>query len=90
MATGPEQLPPDVLAGSKLAQQAGLNIGDQIEVGGRKLRISGILNTGGAEDQAIVAPLHIVQTILGQPNAVQPRDRKRAHQAGRRLRPQRP
>ena len=38
----PEQLPPDVLAGSKLAQQAGLIIGDQIEVGGRKLRISGI------------------------------------------------
>jgi putative ABC transport system permease protein len=67
----PEQLPPDVLAGSKLARQAGLNIGDQIQVSGRKLRISGILDTGGAEDQAIVAPLHIVQAILGQPNAVQ-------------------
>jgi len=38
---------------------------------GRKLRISGILDSGGAEDQAIVAPLHIVQAILGQPNAVQ-------------------
>jgi len=67
----PTQLPPDVLAGSKLARQAGLNIGDQIEVSGRKLRISGILDTGSAEDQAIVAPLHIVQAILGQPNAVQ-------------------
>jgi putative ABC transport system permease protein len=67
----PAQLPPDVLAGSKLARQAGLNIGDQIQVSGRKLRISGILDTGGAEDQAIVAPLHIVQAILGQPNAVQ-------------------
>jgi putative ABC transport system permease protein len=67
----PEQLPPDVLAGSKLARQAGLNIGDQIQISGRKLRISGILDTGGAEDQAIVAPLHIVQAILGQPNAVQ-------------------
>src|SRR5438309_6675682 len=50
----PEQLPPDVLAGSKLAQQAGLNIGNQIEIGGRKLRISGILSSGGDEDQAIV------------------------------------
>ena len=62
--------PPDVLAGSKLAQQLSLNLGDQIEIGGHKLRISGILNAGGAEDQAIVAPLHIVQAILGQPNAV--------------------
>jgi len=67
----PEQLPPDVLAGSRLARQAGLNVGDQIQVSGRKLRISGILDTGSAEDQAIVAPLHIVQAILGQPNAVQ-------------------
>jgi putative ABC transport system permease protein len=66
----PEALSPDVLAGSKLAQQVGLAIGDQIEVGGRKLRISGILNSGGAEDQAIVAPLHIAQAILHQPNAV--------------------
>jgi putative ABC transport system permease protein len=63
----PAQLPPDVLAGNKLA----LNIGDQIQVSGRKLRISGLLDTGSAEDQAIVAPLHIVQAILGQPNAVQ-------------------
>src|SRR5689334_11920998 len=67
----PEQLSPDVLAGSKLARQSGLNIGDEIQVSGRKLRISGILDTGGPEDQAIVAPLHIVQAILGQPNAVQ-------------------
>lgn len=67
----PQQLSPNVLAGSKLARQAALNIGDEIEVSGRKLRISGILDTGGPEDQAIVAPLHIVQAILGQPNAVQ-------------------
>jgi putative ABC transport system permease protein len=74
----PEQLPPDVLAGSKLAQQAGLNIGDQIQIGGHKLRISGILNSGGDEDQAIIAPLHVAQTI-----------RQRSHQAGRCVRPQR-
>ena len=67
----PQQLPPNALAGSKLARQAALNIGDQIEIAGRKLRISGILNTGGNEHQAIVAPLHIAQIILRQPNAVQ-------------------
>lgn len=60
-----------VLVGSKLAQQRGLAVGDQVEVGGKPLRISGILNTGGSEDQAIVAPLHIVQKILGLPGAVQ-------------------
>jgi putative ABC transport system permease protein len=62
--------PPAVLAGTKLAQQSGLAVGDQIEIGGRKMRISGILNSGGPEDQSIVAPLHIVQTVLGQPDAV--------------------
>ena len=66
----PTQGPADVLAGSKLAQTAGLAVGDQIYVLGKNLRVSGILNTGGAEDLAIVAPLHIVQQILGHPNAV--------------------
>lgn len=64
------QQPPDVLVGSKLAAQNGLVTGNLIEIGGKKLTVSGILNTGGAEDQAIVAPLHIVQGILNQPNAV--------------------
>jgi putative ABC transport system permease protein len=54
-----------VLAGSKLAQSTGIRAGDKIEVKGEKLRVSGVLNTGGAEDQAIVAPLHVVQQILG-------------------------
>lgn len=69
-AAWPQDQPPAVLVGQKLAQQGGLAVGDQIEIGGRKLQVSGILNSGGAEDQAIVAPLHIVQAILGQPNAV--------------------
>src|SRR5262249_4748119 len=60
----------DVLAGNKLAQTAGLTMGDQINISGKKLRISGILSTGGAEELAIVAPLHIAQQVLGQPNAV--------------------
>lgn len=67
----PAGIAPDVLVGSKLAQQSKLAVGDQVEVAGKTLRISGILNTGGAEDQAIVAPLHIAQKILGLPNAVQ-------------------
>lgn len=69
-ADWPSSNPPEVLVGSKLAQQNGLAIGDRIESGGKTLYVSGILNTGGAEDKAIVAPLHIVQNILGLPNAV--------------------
>ncbi|HLK51975.1 MAG TPA: ABC transporter permease, partial [Candidatus Angelobacter sp.] len=69
-AAWPQNQPADVLVGTKLAQQNGLAIGDQIEIGGKSLHISGILNSGGAEDQAVVAPLHIVQDILKQPNAV--------------------
>ena len=57
---------PGVLAGSTLAEENNLSAGDDIEIAGRKLRISGIVNTGGAEDRAIVAPLHIAQTILAR------------------------
>ena len=69
-ATWPANAPPDVLAGSKLARNFNLSTGDEIEVAGKKLRVSGILNTGGTEDRAIVAPLHIAQQLLGRPNAV--------------------
>jgi len=67
---GPLAGEPDVLAGRAVAASANLHIGDSVVVAGRQLRISGILNSGGAEDKAIVAPLHIVQKILDRPNAV--------------------
>ncbi|MBZ5533899.1 MAG: ABC transporter permease [Acidobacteriia bacterium] len=66
----PQTHDPQVLVGSKLAERAGIKLGDELEVGGRKLQVSGILSTGGAEDQSIVAPLHIVQQILGHPGVV--------------------
>src|SRR5215471_18623915 len=60
----------DALAGSSLAARANLHIEDAVAIGPHKLRISGILTTGGAEDESIVAPLHLVQQILGRPNQV--------------------
>ncbi len=66
----PQTHDPQVLAGSKLAERAAIKVGDTLDVGGRKLQVSGILNTGGPEDQAVVAPLHIVQQILGHPGVV--------------------
>jgi putative ABC transport system permease protein len=69
-ADWPSDDSPAVLAGSKLARLHHLAIGDELEVRGRKLRISGILTTSGVEDQSIVAPLHIVQQLIGRPDAV--------------------
>jgi len=60
----------DALAGSSLAARANLHIGDAIAIGAHTLRISGIVTTGGAEDESIVAPLHLVQQILRRPNQV--------------------
>jgi putative ABC transport system permease protein len=70
-AAGTQDQPPAVLVGGKLARQSNIAVGDGIEIAGKKLRISGLLDSSGVEDQAIVAPLHIVQAILGRPNAVQ-------------------
>ena len=60
----------EALVGSSLATRTNLHIGDAVAVGAHKLTISGIVTTGGAEDQSIVAPLHPVQQILGRPNQV--------------------
>jgi putative ABC transport system permease protein len=60
----------NALAGVSLASRTGLRIGDIIYVGGRALTITGILTTGDQEDNAIVAPLHLVQAILHRPDQV--------------------
>lgn len=60
----------DVLLGESLATKLAFNPGDQIRISGRAHRISGILSTGAAEDNQIVAPLGLAQQILGKPGAV--------------------
>ena len=60
----------DVLVGERLAGRLGERLGDVISVSGRQLHVSGILSTGGAEDDEIVAPIAIAQEILGKPGAV--------------------
>ena len=44
--------------------------GEEITVVGRQLRVTGILSTGGTEDDEVVAPLAVAQEILGRPDAV--------------------
>jgi len=60
----------DVLLGERLAQNLGLKAGDEIKLSGASRHISGILSTGGAEDNEIVAPLQIAQGIIAKPGAV--------------------
>jgi putative ABC transport system permease protein len=60
----------DVLVGERLATRLNEKPGDQLDLSGRQLRVSGILSTGGAEDDQIVAPLAVAQEILGKPGAV--------------------
>jgi putative ABC transport system permease protein len=66
----PDDSSSDVLLGERLAQRLGRTPGDQLEISGRQLRISGILSTGGNEDDQIVVPLSLAQQILGKPGAV--------------------
>ena len=60
----------DVLLGQRLAAKLNRIPGDSISMGGATHRISGILSTGDAEDDQIVAPLAIAQQMLGRPGAV--------------------
>jgi putative ABC transport system permease protein len=60
----------DVLVGSTLARSLSVKAGDAIRVGDRSLAVSGILNTGGSEDNEVVAPLALAQHILGRAGAV--------------------
>jgi putative ABC transport system permease protein len=66
----PDDNSEDVLLGGHLAARLHRKAGQEIEIGGQPRRICGILSTGGAEDDEIVAPLILAQQILGRPGAV--------------------
>ncbi len=66
----PQDNSQDVLLGVRLAARLDKKPGDEIQISGRQLKIAGILSTGAAEDDQIVAPLALAQEILGKPGAV--------------------
>lgn len=66
----PDDRSSDVLVGENLATRLGKKTGDTLEVAGHQVRVSGILSTGAAEDNQILAPIAIAQQILGKPDAV--------------------
>ncbi|HEX6806018.1 MAG TPA: ABC transporter permease [Terriglobales bacterium] len=60
----------DVLVGEKLASRLALSPGSQITFHDQQHRVAGILSTGGAEDDQIVAPLAVAQAIAGKPGGL--------------------
>jgi putative ABC transport system permease protein len=66
----PDDNSSDVLLGERLSARLSRKPGDQIEIAGQPHHISGLLSTGGAEDDQIVAPLALAQQLLGKPGAV--------------------
>jgi putative ABC transport system permease protein len=66
----PDDTSRNVLIGERLAARVGAKAGDAVTVAGRPMHVSGILSTGSAEDDQIVAPLALAQEILGKPGAV--------------------
>jgi putative ABC transport system permease protein len=68
--TWPEDNSSDVLLGESLAAKLKRKPGDEIEIAGQAHHVAGILSTGGAEDEQIVASLALAQQILGRPGAV--------------------
>jgi len=60
----------DVLVGERLAAKLNIGVGNSLPIAGEPHKVAGILSTGGAEDNEVVAPLHLAQQILGKPGAV--------------------
>ena len=59
-----------VLIGSSLAVRLHLQPGDSVQVAGREFPVSGILETGGPEEDKIVASLDVAQELASLPGAV--------------------
>jgi putative ABC transport system permease protein len=61
----------ECVVGAGLARRAGLKPGDSVAlmIGDREasLHVTGILTTGGTEEQVLVAPLGVVQTLAERP-----------------------
>jgi putative ABC transport system permease protein len=66
----PEDSSRDILLGERLAARISVKAGDELTLSDRQLRVSGILSTGGNEEDQIVGPIALAQEILGKPGAV--------------------
>lgn len=60
----------EVLLGSRVASEMSKKPGDALDLSGERVRIAGIVSTGGTEDSQVIVPLSIAQRLAGAPNAV--------------------
>ena len=63
----PDEKKLSALVGRRLADRLHLKPGDVLPASGRDLQVSGILSTGGAEEDQVFAPLRLAQELAGQP-----------------------
>ena len=64
----------DCVLGANFAEKNGMKIGDPVNVGAEgdpktwiTLKATGILSSGGPEDDAVIVPLQIAQNLAGEP-----------------------
>src|SRR5215469_2327934 len=63
----------ECLVGVGAAKHFGVNVGDILHVraggkqGWKEFKVVGLLSTGGPEENAVVAPLNVVQSLAGKP-----------------------
>ena len=60
----------EVLLGERLAAKLNAAPGEKVALSGRPFQVTGVVYTGGSEDDEVVAPLSVAQQILGKPDAV--------------------
>src|SRR5947209_4497133 len=60
----------EVVMGRKLSDKLHLQVGQSIKFADQSAKITGILTSGGNEEDSIVAPLALVQHLIGRPGAV--------------------
>lgn len=60
----------EILIGKKIAQEKNLKIGDNLTVANKNLKISGILSSGGDDDEKIFLDLKTLQEILNLPEKI--------------------
>lgn len=69
--TWPDDATDQVLLGETLARRLGLRVGQQLELNGEAethaATVTGLVSTGGAEDNEIVAPLAMAQALANEP-----------------------
>jgi putative ABC transport system permease protein len=64
---------PECVVGAAFAKRIGLKVGDALNVKSAEeskwttLKISGVLSSGGPEDDAVIAPLRIAQMLANEP-----------------------